>query len=228
MLHDIILAGQSENRIKEVKDALSAKFDTKDMGKLHHFLGMSVAQDDTGECVWIGQPTYTENLLKKFRMQDCKPAGTFSDVSTKLEKAADEEEKVDQQQYQSAVGSFMYLSVSTRPNIAFAVGNLARFSTKPTKSHWTALKHVFRYFRGTINLGILYARKSQKNALVSLMLIGLETSMTGNRRLVTCFKSVEELLPGRAGNKVVSHSLLLRQSMLHSPVQLKNQCGSSN
>ena len=122
---DIVLAGRNEERIKEVKDVLSAKFDIKDIGKLHHFLGISVVQDETQKYAWLGQPTYTEKLLKKFGMQDCKPVGTPVDVGTKLEKATSEEESIDQQLYQSAVGSLMYLSVSTRPDIAFAVGSLA-------------------------------------------------------------------------------------------------------
>ena len=65
---DIVLAARSEERIKEVKGALSAKFDIKDMGILHHFLGMSVVQDEAQGHAWIGQPTYTENLL------ECKTA----------------------------------------------------------------------------------------------------------------------------------------------------------
>ena len=42
---DIILAGKSDKRIKEVKRALAAKFDIKDMGRLHYFLGMKILQD---------------------------------------------------------------------------------------------------------------------------------------------------------------------------------------
>ncbi len=52
----------------------------------------------------------------------------------------------------------MYLSVSTRPDITYAVGNLARYTSKPTKAHWTALKRVLRYLKGTIHYGILYAQ----------------------------------------------------------------------
>lgn len=162
---DIILAGRSEDRIKEVKSALSRKFDIKDMGKLHHFLGMTVVQDEAQGYVWIGQPAHTENLLKKFGMQDCKPVGTPADISTKLVKATEQEKCIDQQLYQSAVGSLMYLSVSTRPDIAYAVGNLARFSSKPTKDHWTALKRVLRYLKGTVKHGILYSQKGSTDSV---------------------------------------------------------------
>ena len=157
---DIILAGSSDDKIKEVKDTLSRKFEIKDMGKLHHFLGMSVVQNETRKTVWIGQTAYTENLLKKFEMEHCKPVSTPVNVGSKLEIAKDEEESINQQQYQSAIGSLMYLSVSTRPDIAYTVGTLARFSSKPTKEHWTALKRVFRYLKGTTTHGILYSQNN--------------------------------------------------------------------
>ena len=108
---NIILAGCSEDRIKKVKAALSQKFEIKDMGKLHHFLGMSVVQDETRKTVWIGQPTYTENLLQKFGMQDCTPVNTPVTVGSKLEVTMDEEEHADQQQYQSAIGEKNYFNL---------------------------------------------------------------------------------------------------------------------
>ena len=79
-------------------------------------------------CAWIGQPTYTSNLLEKYGMNNCKPIATPVDVGTKLIKAINEDETIDQQLYQSAIGSLMYLSISTRPDISYAVGNLAKFS----------------------------------------------------------------------------------------------------
>ena len=130
------------------------------MGKLHYFLGISVKQEKSG-AVWISQPVYTESLLRKYDMQDCKPVSTPVESGTKLKVATDEDECVDQQLYQSAVGSLMYLSVASRPDITYAVSNLARFSAKPTKEHWSAVKRVFRYLRGTISLGIHYTCKGQ-------------------------------------------------------------------
>ena len=137
---DIVLAGTTEERIREIKNALSRKFEIKDIGKLHYFLGMTIKQTD--EKIWIGQPKYTENLLKKFGMQDCKPVSTPVEPGQKLEAATDRDLTVDQQKYQSAIGSLMYLSVCTRPDISFAVGNLAKFSSQPTKHHWNGLKHL--------------------------------------------------------------------------------------
>lgn len=58
--------------------------------------------------------------------------------------------------YLSAIGALMYLANSTRPDIAFAVSLLARFSSSPTRRHWNGIKHILRYLRGTIDMGLFY------------------------------------------------------------------------
>ena len=161
---DIILAGESEKRMKEVKDTLTNKFDIKDMGELHYFLGMKIQLDKTGD-IWIGQPAYAESLLQKFGMSEAKPVSTPVDTSIKFIQATEDEKCIDQQVYQSAIGSLLYLSVATRPDITFAVSNMARFSSKPTTQHWTGVKRIMRYLQGTINHGILYTKLSSRECI---------------------------------------------------------------
>jgi hypothetical protein len=55
----------------------------------------------------------------------------------------------------------MYLANCTRPDIAFAVNLLARFSSRPTKRHWKGIKHIFRYLRGTSDLGLFYSNNTK-------------------------------------------------------------------
>lgn len=96
---------------------------------------------DPGELTtWIGQPTNVNKLLEKQKMSDCKPVGTHVNPGSHPVKATEDEEAVDQQEYQSLVGSLMYLSICTRPALAYAVSTLAKFSSKPNRSHWTAAK----------------------------------------------------------------------------------------
>ena len=68
-------------------------------------------------------------------MNNSKPVGTPVEIGTKLVKAKDGNNLVDQELYQSAVGSLLYLLTKTRPYIAYAVGNVAHFSSKPTQTH---------------------------------------------------------------------------------------------
>jgi hypothetical protein len=69
--------------------------------------------------------------------------------------------------YIHAVGSLMYLAVATRPDIAYTVGVLARFNHNPGKAHWLAVKHLFRYLKGTLDLGLTYSPSPVKELFVS-------------------------------------------------------------
>ena len=105
----------------------------------------------------MGQPAYINKVLEKFGMEDAKSVAIPSDVGTKLVKAEDGQERVDQNMYQLAVGSLLYLSTGTRPAVSFAVSNVAKFCSEPTKHHWTAVKRSLRYLKGTSDLSLLYS-----------------------------------------------------------------------
>ncbi|XP_060972484.1 secreted RxLR effector protein 161-like [Cannabis sativa] len=59
--------------------------------------------------------------------------------------------------YLSAIGALMYLANCTRPDIAFSVNLLARFSSAPTSRHWKGIKHILCYLQGTIDKGLFYS-----------------------------------------------------------------------
>jgi len=72
--------------------------------------------------------------------------------------------KVDQKLYRGMIGSLLYLTAS-RPNILLSVCLCAIFQSDRRESHFTAVKRLFRYLKGTTNLGLLY-RKSLDYKLV--------------------------------------------------------------
>ena len=65
---DIILGGKSEHKLNQVKQDLSQTFEMKDLGPLHHFLGVKMIQDQLSKSIWIGQLMYTEKILYRFDM----------------------------------------------------------------------------------------------------------------------------------------------------------------
>ena len=75
-----------------------------------------------------GEPT-----ILKFEMGDCKPVRTPVNQDVKLTQCESDDDVYDQKLYQAMVGSLLYLSTRTRPDIAYAVGSVARFCAKPTK-----------------------------------------------------------------------------------------------
>ena len=58
--------------------------------------------------------------------------------------------------YLSAIGAFIYLANCIRPNIAFSVNLLARYSSAPTRRHWNDIKHILRYLCGTTSMSLFY------------------------------------------------------------------------
>ena len=74
--------------------------------------------------------------------------------------------------YLSEICALMYLANCTRPDIAFSVNLLARYSSTPTKRHWNGIKHILRYFHGTIDMGLYYLKES-KSQLIGYANAGL-------------------------------------------------------
>eukprot|EP00253_Pinus_taeda_P034904 PITA_34904 len=104
---------------------------------------------------------YVETILQRFNMQDSKLVKVPIPVGVRLSakqcpKTQEEEEDMSRVPYASVVGSLVYAMVSSRPDIAHAVGVLSRFMSKPGKEHWTAVKQVFRYLCGTSDYGLCY------------------------------------------------------------------------
>jgi hypothetical protein len=118
-------------------------------------------RDRKNRKLWLNQRKYVETILQRFNMQECKSVRVPIPVGVKLlvdqcPKTQEEEEDMSCVPYASVVGSLMYAMVCTRPNIPRAVGVLSRYMSKPGKEHWTLVKRVFKYLRGTISYGLCY------------------------------------------------------------------------
>ena len=100
-----ILARKTSERIQKFINAVAEKFDIADMGKLHHFVGIKINYMKSGN-ICTGQPAYVRKVLKNFEMDNSKPVGTPVKIETKLR---DENNMIDQELYQSAVRSLLYL-----------------------------------------------------------------------------------------------------------------------
>ena len=78
----------------------------------------------------------------------------------------DEEEILEPEvPYLSTIGALLYLAQCTRPDISFTVNLLARYSNAPTRRHWVGVKDIFRYLKGTTDLGLFYPYESSNGAV---------------------------------------------------------------
>jgi len=90
----------------------------KDLGELHFILGLQVKRDRSARTLHLSQKQYTNTILDRFEMLDCKPAKTPLRSKAVMSLRKDGEEKADQARYLSAVGSLMYAMFGTRPDLA--------------------------------------------------------------------------------------------------------------
>ena len=85
------------------------------------------------------------------------PLASHFKLSSRHSPSTDKEkEDMRRVPYASAVGSFMYAMVCTRPDIAYAVGVVSRFLSNPGRQHWEAIKWIMRYLRGTSKLKLTF------------------------------------------------------------------------
>jgi hypothetical protein len=132
------------------------KFKMSMMGELTYFLGFQVKQLKDGTS--ISQMKYTQDLLKRFRMKDAKPAKTpmGTDENLDLNKRG---KSIDQKAYRSMIGSLLYLCAS-RPDIMLSVCMCARFQSDPKECHLVAVKRILRYLVSTPCFRIWYPKGS--------------------------------------------------------------------
>eukprot|EP00171_Calliarthron_tuberculosum_P001019 IDg1019t1 len=119
-------------------------------------LGLEIHRNRANRTLHLSQKSYTNTVLERFGMHECKPVATPMETSNAKALFPSDQDPVDEVSYRQAIGSLMYLMVGTRPDLAFVVGRLSQFCEKPLKSHWTAVKRVLRYICGTRDRGIQY------------------------------------------------------------------------
>ncbi|XP_070675755.1 secreted RxLR effector protein 161-like [Malus domestica] len=132
---------------------MTKEFEMTDIGLMAYYLGIEVKQNKEG--IFISQESYTKEILKKFKMEDCKPISTPMECRVKLTKH-DEGESVDPTFFKSLVGSLRYLTC-TRPDILYVVGLVSRYMENPTTTHLKTTKIILRYLKGTVNFGLFYS-----------------------------------------------------------------------
>ncbi|XP_074289293.1 secreted RxLR effector protein 161-like [Silene latifolia] len=126
----------------------------KDLGEADVILGVRVMKTSSG--ISLSQSHYVEKVLKKFNSFDVAPARTPYDASISLCKNLGD--SVSQEEYAKIIGSVMFLMNCTRPDIAYAVSRLSRYTHNPSAEHWNALRRLLKYLKGTIDLCLHYGK----------------------------------------------------------------------
>jgi len=155
---DILLSSSHDSAADDFKTALFSRFQGTDDGPVRKYVGLYVSRSPDLKTTHISQEPLIRELLERSGMQHCTPVLSPMEPGTLL-KISDRPAVPDpkrRQEYQEQVGSLLYLSVYTRPDLCFAVNQLAKHMSNPGEVHWTALRRCLRYLKGTATFGITY------------------------------------------------------------------------
>lgn len=139
------------------------KFRWNENPSLH--LGIHITRDRAQRTITLDQSHYCDTILERFGMTDCNGVKTPLPMNIKLY-TPDTQDSVEIEPYRAAVGMLNFLSVQTRPDIAFAVSYLSRFNSRHNDSHWSAVKHLLRYVKRTRSHKLVFGSKRAQNGFV--------------------------------------------------------------
>ncbi|CAI7853342.1 unnamed protein product [Closterium sp. NIES-54] len=181
---DILMVSGSLSLLTHIKGMLTKEFVMTDMGEPSYYLGMNIIRDRPSRSLFLSQEQYIHKVLSRFGLLTCNPASTplpstfqpsqtepFSDWDEFHEALAPSSSSspfsssappssllspLDINLYQSIVGSLMYASVCTRPDLSHAVGVPSQFLSAPSTQHLNAAKGVLRYLSGSKYFGLFF------------------------------------------------------------------------
>ncbi|GJW43138.1 retrovirus-related pol polyprotein from transposon TNT 1-94 [Tanacetum coccineum] len=133
---------------------MTTKFKMSMMGQMSFFLGLQISQSPRG--IFINQSKYALEIVKKYGLLSTDIVDTPMVEKNNLDEDL-QGTPIDATLYHGMIRSLMYLT-SSRPDLIYAVCLCAWYQAKPIEKHLQAVKRIFRYLKGTINMGLEYSK----------------------------------------------------------------------
>ena len=149
---DMIVTGNDEKEVANLRVELSTRFEMKDLGELSNFLGLEVKSVMDG--IFLTQEGYAKKLVDRFGMKTSKKCSTPLDANAKI-KSKEGSLLLYPRPFHALVGSLLYLTIS-RPDIVFSVNFISRFMQAPRKPHLEVAKKILKCINTTSDIGLLY------------------------------------------------------------------------
>lgn len=148
---DLLMLGTDDESIETIVNEITCYFiltETRDK----NFLNIKI--EETEGRIELSQELYIDTILDKYGLLNCNNVKIPLEVQQNLDEYEDSP-KVNQTKFQM-IGSLMYLSVGTRPNITHAVSMISQYNNDPRQIHLIDLKCIFRYLKGTKKYKLVY------------------------------------------------------------------------
>ncbi|UYV70364.1 hypothetical protein LAZ67_7002686 [Cordylochernes scorpioides] len=179
---DMIIINSDPEILHDIIQKIRLHFKIKESLTTCNILGIENIKEDVR--LILKQENYINKILQKYNMQDCKHISTPLDPNTNLDNFNSSKE-VNKTQYQELIGSLLYLSTKSRPDIAFAVTLLSRYNQNPREMHMSA-GYIIRLETSRISLSVTALKLTLKYWLQVL-------NMSSDRLPRICFNRTREL-----------------------------------
>ena len=150
---DLIFIRSNLRIFDEFKKEMTREFEMTDIGLMAYYLRIEVKQKEEG--IFISQESYAREILKKFKVENCKPISTPMEYGVKMSKH-EEGKSADPTFFKSLVGSLHYL-ICTRHDILHVVQLVSLYKESLTTTHFKAAKRILCYLKGTIDFDLFYS-----------------------------------------------------------------------
>ena len=161
---DIIIASADLTYLESVKRRFCETFEMHDLGVCKRFLNIRITRGE--DWYMLDQSEYAKNIVKKFssfmgksskNKETPLPTNVQDLLAEQRELTEEQKQWVESFPYRGIIGAVLHLAIHTRPDLAYAVGLLARFSTSPTYATCRLAIHLLKYLRGTVDKGIRFS-----------------------------------------------------------------------
>lgn len=211
---DLIIMTKTILLMQMVKEEIRHMFKVKDLGQVHYILGVQVTRDKKKKIFFLNQEALIQNTLERHVSAKCKITNTPMSPSLHLLPYDGTCEYGEQKIFQAMVGSLLYISRYSRPDISAAVGVISKFAQNPGPEHFDSATKILRYLKGTKSLNL-----SVKGGEENILTLYCDADWGGDRqdrKLISGYALYlrKSLVSWEAKSNHRYHSQLWKQNLL--------------
>ncbi|KAJ1575961.1 hypothetical protein NDA11_004207 [Ustilago hordei] len=145
---DMLITSPSREEVDRAKREIMDKWETQDNGRIKEFLGIKITRDRRRRRISLSLTAYIKEMVNKW-LGGANEKSWIPMLSVANTAGGERCEPKRAKKYQELVSQLLWVSNTARPDIAFAVGVLARYMSIPIDSAWKAAVHVVKYLNQT-------------------------------------------------------------------------------
>jgi hypothetical protein len=159
---DVLILGPKDkiSLMTDIKEQLRRRYEMKDIGEIQWFLNVRITRDRAARKLWLTHDTYIDKIVQKFNLGHLRSPDMPGSPRIDYVKPSTQASPQLVKQYQERIGSLIYPSVTTRPDIAWISSKLSQYSQNPSPGLIQEADRVIAYLNGTKYLSIEYSAKA--------------------------------------------------------------------